>query len=141
MIKVVCAIIFEEQKVLVTQHGDHPRHPFKWELPGGKMEKGETPEIAILREIKEELEIDISVIEELQTVKYNYGFEEIELIPLICKITNGNINLVEHSNYDWLTFDKLFQLDLCEADKELINKSANKEALLNYSRENLDEGC
>lgn len=140
MIDVVCAIIFKHKKVLVAQHNMHPIHLNKWEFPGGKIEEGETRLEAIVREIKEELDIEVSVLEELHPIKYSYPAKDIKLIPLICEITNGTIVLKQHLSYQWIEIDRVNEFDLCEADKEVIEKIPyNKEALSRYARENMNK--
>ena len=132
MIEVVCAIIFKENKILATQHKRHPVHQSKWEFPGGKIEPGESKQEAIVREIKEELELDISVLEVLNPIEYSYPHQKIRLIPLVCTITNGEILLQQHQNYQWLDLEQLFELDLCEADKELIRHFGNRKKIQLY---------
>ena len=132
MLNVVCAIILKGNKILVTQHKSHPFHQNKWEFPGGKIEPGESKQEAIVREIKEELELDIIVLEELQTIEHSYPHQKIRLIPLICTIMNGEIVLKQHRNYQWLDLEQLFELDLCKADKELIRHLGNREKIQCY---------
>ena len=139
MIDVVCAIIFKDKRILVAQHNMHPIHPYKWEFPGGKIEIGESQKAAIQREIKEELDIEISVLEELQPITYSYSVKEVKLIPFICEIAKGKIVLTQHLSYQWIEMDQIMALDLCEADKELLHLSYNREALFRYSRKNLNK--
>ena len=63
MIQVTCAVIFRNKKVLIARRGEHPHHAFQWELPGGKIKPGESEEHSILREIREELELDLKIVE------------------------------------------------------------------------------
>ncbi len=138
MVKVVCAIIIDGNKILVAQHGNHPHHPYKWEFPGGKVEKGESPEGSLQREIKEELNIEISIQAKLNPVVFNYGVKIIELIPFVCYPQKGDIQLNEHIDFAWVTMERLFNLDLTEADKELVQMKKNKETLFDYARKKLD---
>ncbi len=132
MIEVVCAIIFKENKILATQHKRHPVHQSKWEFPGGKIEPAESKQEAIIREIKEELDLEISVLEELQTIDHSYPHQKIRLIPFVCTIIDGEIVLKQHRNYQWLDLEQLFELDLCEADKELIRHFGNRKKIQLY---------
>ncbi|OFY73479.1 MAG: DNA mismatch repair protein MutT, partial [Bacteroidetes bacterium RBG_19FT_COMBO_42_7] len=85
MIDVTCAIIRnEENEILVVQRGEKSHHPFKWEFPGGKLKDNETEEECILREIKEELSIDIVICKRMAEAEYDYGNKQIKLIPFIC---------------------------------------------------------
>ena len=140
MTKVVCAIIFCGKKVLVAQHNNHPLHQYKWEFPGGKVEHGETPENAIVREIKEELSVVVEVVKRLLPVNYDYGQLAIELNPIICRVKSGTVKLNEHLNYKWAGLEELDGLDFCEADREILNVAANKSMLFRYPMEGLD-GC
>ncbi len=94
-VRVVAAIIIENDKVFATQRGDGE---FKdgWEFPGGKIEPGETPEEAIVREIKEELDTEVEVIELLDTVEYDYPNFHLSMGCFICKIKSGDLVLKEH---------------------------------------------
>ena len=140
MIKVVCAIIIKEDKLLVAQHNNHPLHQYKWEFPGGKVENYESPKQAIIREIKEELDIEIKATQQLNSVIHDYGNIHIELIPFICKIIRGEITLNQHLNFKWSTIRDLQNIDFSEADKLLIEHPENKNPLLDYTRENLNKG-
>lgn len=101
MLRVTCAVIIHHGKILVAQRGVNSDHPFQWEFPGGKLKRGETPENCIVREITEELEIKIDILEKMYPVKWDYGFKKIELIPFLCSIKSGQINLTEHHHFLW----------------------------------------
>jgi 8-oxo-dGTP diphosphatase len=94
----------------------------KWELPGGKIEEGETAQECLVREIKEELGIHISVREQLPSFQHEYPNQKtIELLPFICKIKNGEIILKEHQQVKWLGKNELLLLDWAEADIPIVN--------------------
>ena len=85
MLNVTCAIIRnEESEVLVVQRGERTDHPFKWEFPGGKLNESETDEECIIREIKEELSMDIVICKRIAGTEYDYGYKQIKLIPFVC---------------------------------------------------------
>ena len=85
MINVTCAVIRnEEDEILIVQRGEATDHPFKWEFPGGKLAPEETEEDCIIREIDEELSIEVVICGQLPEVEYDYGHKEIKLIPFIC---------------------------------------------------------
>lgn len=138
MLKVTCAIIIHENKILVAQRNASSEHPLKWEFPGGKLNPDETVEECIIREIREELEIEIEIRESMISVKHDYGFKQIKLIPFICIVETGEINLNEHYDFKWVTFSNLEAIDFAEADRKLIQQYKNKITLEKYLRENMN---
>ena len=117
MIRVTCAIIRnEENEILVVQRGENSDHPFKWEFPGGKQVAGETEEECIIREIKEELSMEIIIYGRLDNVEYNYGKKHILLIPFICDTLDELPHLSEHIAYKWQVPAGLTETDFSEAD-------------------------
>jgi len=120
-IRVVAAIIIDGDKVFATQRG---YGDFKggWEFPGGKIDAGETPEEALVREIKEELDTEIEVIELLDTVEYDYPKFHLSMDCFICKIKSGDLVLKEHEAAKWLTRATLDSVDWLPADQELVNE-------------------
>jgi 8-oxo-dGTP diphosphatase len=120
---VTCAIILNSQnQILVTQRSSTMHLPLKWEFPGGKIEANETPEACLIREIKEELNIDIEIIEGLSSSDHQYPDKSIRLIPFICKQTGGEIELKEHAEYKWLDRTNLLDLDWAEADVGVVKQ-------------------
>jgi len=122
MIEVSCAIIMQEGKVLITQRSESMPHPLEWEFPGGKMYPGESPERCIKREIREELNILVSVDQLLPSVIYDYGGGRIKLIPFICSIESGEISLLQHKSYAWIDKDQVHEYKILEADLEVIQR-------------------
>jgi 8-oxo-dGTP diphosphatase len=97
MIKVTCAIIRnEEEEILVVQRSESSDHPLKWEFPGGKLKEGETAEECIIREIMEELSLEVVIISRLADVEYNYGIKHILLMPFVCDTLDDLPVLYEH---------------------------------------------
>lgn len=136
MLKVVCAIISNSSKILITQIGLGSR-AFEWEFPGGKINPGETAEDAVLREIGEELDIEIKIAEPMNSLIYNDGEKDFELIPFLCKIQMGEIKLIEHLDMRWVNIEELENMNLSEADKQLIQLPENRLILKKYSRKNM----
>lgn len=121
VIKVVAAIIRDGDKIYATQRGFGE---FKggWEFPGGKIEEGETPEQALIREIKEELDTEIEVGELIDVVEYDYPTFHLLMNCYWCKIVSGDLVLKEHDAARWLNRDELFDVEWLPADIELIDK-------------------
>lgn len=138
MLKVTCAIIVKSGKILAVQNGYNSDHPYLWEFPGGKIEATETAEECIIREIKEELGIEIKIVKQMKAVQWDYGFKKIELIPFLCTIKSGEIKLIEHDKFQWENLNSLLKLDISEADYELIRIPENLKTLEEYFGENMD---
>lgn len=124
-IRVVAAIIIEKEKVFATQRG-YGEFKDGWEFPGGKIELGEIPEAAIMREIKEELDTEIEVVKLLDTVEYDYPQFHLSMDCFICKIKSGDLVLKEHEAAKWLTKENLDSVDWLPADLSLIEKIRNE---------------
>ena len=120
-IKVVAAIIINNGKVFATQRG-YGEFKDSWEFPGGKIEIGETPEQALVREIQEELDTQINVKEKIDTVEYDYPNFHLSMDCFICNIIKGDLILKEHEAAKWLSKDELYSVDWLPADKDLIEK-------------------
>ena len=123
-IRVVAAIIVDNGKIFATQrrYGD-----FKggWEFPGGKIEVGETPQEALIREIKEELEVDIKVGDLIDTVEYDYPTFHLSMDCFWAEIVSGNLVLREHEAAKWLIKDELDSVAWLPADVTLVEKIKN----------------
>lgn len=120
-IRVVAAIIMDHGKVFATQRG-YGEFKDGWEFPGGKIEPDEAPEEAVIREIKEELDTEIEVIELLDTVEYDYPKFHLSMDCFVCHIKSGNLVLKEHEAAAWLIKDTLDSVDWLPADQGLIPK-------------------
>lgn len=120
-IEVVAAIIRDGDKILATQRG-YGEFKDGWEFPGGKIEEGETPKQALVREIKEELDTLIEVGELLGTVEYDYPNFHLTMHCFLCTVKSGNLVLNEHKAARWLTKDTLDTVEWLPADISLIDK-------------------
>lgn len=118
-VKVVAAIIIHENKIFATQRG-YGEFKDGWEFPGGKIEPGETPQEALAREIKEELDIEIEVKDFLETVEYDYPEFHLSMDCFFCAIRSGDLVLKEHEAAKWLTVETLDSVDWLPADQGLI---------------------
>ena len=120
-VKVVAAIITKDNKVFATQRG---YGDFKdgWEFPGGKVEPGETPEDAIVREIKEELKAEIKVTGFLTTVEHDYPTFHLSMDCFWAELVDGTeITLLEHEAAKWLTLDQIDSVDWLPADVKVVD--------------------
>lgn len=118
-VKVVAAMITYNNRIFATQRG---YGDFKdgWEFPGGKIEPGETPQQALAREIKEELDTEIEVGDYLETVEYDYPTFHLSMDCFFCTIKSGELVLKEHEAAKWLTAETLDSVDWLPADRGLI---------------------
>jgi 8-oxo-dGTP diphosphatase len=94
--------------------------PLLWEFPGGKIEPNESETECLIREVKEELSIDIHPHLKLNPVTYTYPDKTIILIPYICHFTSGDIHLLEHAKYEWVLPVSLLQYNWCPADLPIV---------------------
>lgn len=123
MINVVAAVIKDDNgKILITQRNLKKSQGGLWEFPGGKIEPNETKEQAIIREIKEELTIDINVKDYIDEKIFIYPEKDINLIALECSIINGNIELLEHEDYRWVSSSELENFEFAPADMFIVEK-------------------
>lgn len=120
-IEVVAAILHRDGAYFATQRG-YGEFEGKWEFPGGKIEPGETHDVALKREIQEELGIDIIIEKLLCTTEYDYPLFHLKLHCYLCNIVSGEIVLREHKSAQWLTVDTLNSVEWLPADKEVIEK-------------------
>jgi 8-oxo-dGTP diphosphatase len=121
VVNVTCALIIDNQnRLFAAQRSSKMSLPLKWEFPGGKIESNESSEESLIREIKEELNIDIEIVKNLPSNIHAYPSIVIQLIPFICRQINGVITLKEHINYRWLTTNELLDLEWAEADIPIL---------------------
>lgn len=122
-INVVAAVIMKEGKVFATQRG-YGEFKDGWEFPGGKVEAGESPEEALRREIREELEVEVNVGDLIDTIEYDYPAFHLSMKCYTCTIAGGSPHLLEHEAARWLTADQLDSVAWLPADITLIPKIA-----------------
>ena len=123
-IHVVAAVILKEEKVFATQRG-YGAYKDWWEFPGGKVEPGETPEMALVREIREELKTRIAADRFLTTVEYDYPEFHLSMDCFWCHVEEGELVLVEHEAARWLPLDDLRQVKWLPADLLVIDEIEN----------------
>lgn len=118
-IEVVAAIIRRNDRILATQRG-YGEFKDGWEFPGGKTERGEIPQQALVREIKEELKSEIRVGEKLCTIEYDYPKFHLTMHCFWCDLLDGEPVLLEHEAARWLTTDELNSVDWLPADVQVV---------------------
>ena len=118
-IEVVAAIIRKGDKIFATQRG-YGEWKDWWEFPGGKMEAGESPEEALVREIREELDAEISVDKFLHTVEWDYPKFHLTMHCFLSSLLNDALHLNEHEAARWLGKDELHSVNWLPADEILL---------------------
>ncbi|MCZ8145268.1 (deoxy)nucleoside triphosphate pyrophosphohydrolase [Flavobacterium sp.] len=123
-VEVVAAVIIHENKILCLQRNDSKFDyiAYKYEFPGGKVEENETSELALIREISEELNLTIEIKEHFLTVDHSYPDFRIIMHSYICNCNSTELILNEHVDFKWLSKDELFQLDWAAADIPIVEK-------------------
>lgn len=126
-VKVVAAIIRDGDRIFATQRG-YGEYKDGWEFPGGKVESGETPQDALIREIKEELDADIIVGDLLTTVEYDYSTFHLSMDCFWATLVEGTeMKLLEHESAKWLSFNSLDEVVWLPADIKVVSTLMNSE--------------
>ena len=124
-VEVVAAVLIHNGLVFACQRG-YGEFKDMWEFPGGKVEEGESPEDALRREIREELEVEINVGELLDTIEYDYPTSHLSMKCYACTFAGGSPHLLEHEAAKWLASTQLNSVDWLPADVTLIPEIAKK---------------
>lgn len=120
-IRVAAAVICSDERIFATRRG-HGRFAGGWEFPGGKIEAGESPEEALVREIREELATEVLVGERIDTVEYDYDDFHLTMDCFFCEVLRGDLELLEAAEARWLRADELFSVSWLPADIGLVEK-------------------
>jgi 8-oxo-dGTP diphosphatase len=120
VVRVPCAIIEHDGKVLAGQRSAALSFPLQWEFPGGKQEENENDEETLFREIREELDVDIEIIQKLPVTIKDQGWREIILVPFVCKLNTFEMTLSEHEQIMWLDPQDLLSLNWTSGDLDII---------------------
>lgn len=135
--EVTAAIIINKKRVLVAQRLPGSHMEFKWEFPGGKIEEGESRENCLIRELKEELDVDIQVVKLFETVEFSYPEKDIRLHFFICAIKKGIPVKHQCHSFMWANKENLKSLDFLPADRVIISKVAELITLKNVLFSNI----
>ena len=120
-IEVVAAILHRDGAYFATQRG-YGEFEGMWEFPGGKIEPGESREVALRREIQEELGVNVTIENLLCMTEYDYPSFHLTMHCYLCSVTSGEIELREHKSARWLTAETLDSVEWLPADKEIVDK-------------------
>ncbi len=119
-LEVVAAVIIKNKQIFCCKRGPKGECAFKWEFPGGKIEQGEKPEEALVREIKEELSCQIKITHFLTTIEHEYQTFTITMHVYLCELIDGTPLLSEHVEAKWCEAKRLSELDFAEADYKFL---------------------
>jgi len=122
MVEVVAALIRDGEKFMICQRPEHKSRPLMWEFPGGKVEAGETPEAALARECREELEIELKVGEKFAESTFVYPDISVHLTLLEARIVSGEPKLLEHKDIRWITPEEAAAYEFSPADVPFVKK-------------------
>lgn len=122
MTEVVAALIWDEDRFMACQRPAHKARGLLWEFVGGKVEKGETKEEALIRECREELGVTIAVEDVFMEVTHAYPDLTVHLTLFNAKIAEGVPQKIEHNDIQWLTIGEIDNYPFCPADEEILKK-------------------
>ena len=126
MIRVVCGIIYDGNKIFIARRKPHKSMGGLWEFPGGKIEEGEEYVDSLKRELKEELQMEVDVVEYFGSTQHHYENFSIDLIAYTCNLRNWNSYLTDHDKYDWVSPSEILNWKLAPADIPLAQRVKNK---------------
>ncbi len=120
VVEVVACLLVDGNRFLICQRPTNKARPLMWEFVGGKVEKGESRQEALIRECKEELAVDIGVDEKLSEHQHVYPDITINLTLFKCHLICGEVTLLEHQDAAWISIEETDQYQFCPADEEML---------------------
>ena len=126
MVQVAAALIKRDGKFLICQRPAHKTRGLLWEFVGGKLEKGESKEQALIRECKEELDVTVKPSGVFMELVHEYPDMTVELTVFNAEIISGEIKLLEHNAVKWITPEEIPQYEFCPADKDILAELMKK---------------
>ena len=124
VITVAAAIIHRDQQILLTRRKPDAHLANLWEFPGGKVEAGESLEAALQRELREELDIEVEVLDEFYATTHHYATRAVALHFFNCRITQGEPRALDVAEFRWVNSSELHAFEFPEADRELVERLA-----------------
>lgn len=122
IVQVVAALIWRDGRFMICQRPENKTRAFQWEFVGGKAERGETRQEALIRECKEELDITVSVGDIFMEVDHQYPDINVHLTLFHAEISGGEPKMLEHNDIRWITPDEIKGFVFCPADKDILEK-------------------
>ena len=119
---VTAAVIFDEENVLITRRPDNKRHPGLWEFPGGKVDPGESPEEALCRELREELDADVRVAGIFEVVYYRYDWGPVLILAYRCQLLTKALCNIDVAEHRWVHPKDLSGFSILPADQPIIER-------------------
>lgn len=126
---VTASVMVKNGKVLIAQREAGSHMEYKWEFPGGKLESSETPEECIVREIREELDMGIDVVDIYKVVKFKYDDKDILLLAYLCRLLEGEGKTLECNDFRWVKREELDNYEFVPADRAIVEKLKKDEKL------------
>ncbi|AOT73010.1 (deoxy)nucleoside triphosphate pyrophosphohydrolase [Geosporobacter ferrireducens] len=127
---VTAAVIRKERKILIAQRLAHGDHHLQWEFPGGKLEIGETPEECLRREILEELNLEIKVLDIFKVVYHAYKSKTILLLCYLCDFIGGEGAALACNDFRWISLEEFLEFSYVEADLPIVEKILKLDEML-----------
>ncbi len=121
-LQVVAALIWREDKFLICQRPSNKKRALLWEFVGGKVEIGESEENALIRECREELDINIAVDNKYFDVMHHYEDVDVHLTLFNAHILDGKPTMIEHNDMRWISVDEIDNFEFCPADVDILDK-------------------
>ena len=122
MTEVVAALIWRKEKFMICQRPAHKARALLWEFVGGKVEAGETPQEALIRECREEIDVLLSVGDVFMDVTHEYPDLTVHLTLFHATVAEGEPQMLEHNDIQWITPEEIPNYDFCPADVEILDR-------------------